>query len=110
MCVLCFCGRGDHDKFKDVFQSPGVTQVGAFVNADTSREIVFTRGATEAINLVAQTWGLDNINEGDEIVTTVMEHHSNMVPWQVQRKDSHGLIYCIVNSNNIMETPLTQWG
>ena len=56
--------------------------MGAFVNAETSREIVFTRGATEAINLVAQTWGLDNLGEGDEIVTTVMEHHSNMVPWQ----------------------------
>ena len=53
------------------------------MNAETSREIVFTRGATEAINLVAQTWGLDNIGEGDEIVMTVMEHHSNMVPWQV---------------------------
>ncbi|CBJ27325.1 Cysteine desulfurase [Ectocarpus siliculosus] len=58
-------------------------KVGAFVNAETSREIVFTRGATEAINLVAQTWGLDNLAAGDEIVTTVMEHHSNMVPWQL---------------------------
>lgn len=54
------------------------------MNAETSREIVFTRGATEAINLVAQTWGLDNLGEGDEIVTTVMEHHSNMVPWQAR--------------------------
>ncbi|CAM9650621.1 unnamed protein product, partial [Ectocarpus sp. 12 AP-2014] len=59
-------------------------KVGAFVNAETSREIVFTRGATEAINLVAQTWGLDNLAAGDEIVTTVMEHHSNMVPWQAR--------------------------
>eukprot|EP00752_Nemacystus_decipiens_P002008 g1928.t1 len=61
-------------------------KVGAFVNAETSREIVFTGGATEGINLVAQTWGLDNLGEGDEIVTTVMEHHSNMVPWQLLAK------------------------
>lgn len=59
-------------------------QVAALVHAETSREIVFTSGATEAINLVAQTWGLDNLKAGDEIVTTVMEHHSNMVPWQVR--------------------------
>lgn len=58
-------------------------KVGAFINAETAREVVFTRGATEAINLIAQTWGLDNIKAGDEIVTTVMEHHSNMVPWQM---------------------------
>jgi cysteine desulfurase / selenocysteine lyase len=58
-------------------------KVKAFVNAPDRKEIVFTRGATEAINLVAYSWGDANIREGDEIVLTVMEHHSNMVPWQL---------------------------
>lgn len=47
------------------------------------REVIFTRGTTESINLVAYSWGRANVNEGDEIVTTVIEHHSNLVPWQV---------------------------
>lgn len=54
-----------------------------FVHAGAREEIVFTRGATEAINLVAYTWGLQNLKEGDEILLTVMEHHSNLVPWQL---------------------------
>ena len=53
-----------------------------FVNAARREEIVFTRGASEAINLVAQTWGAANLGEGDEIILSVMEHHSNLVPWQ----------------------------
>lgn len=57
--------------------------VARFLNARTDREIVFTRGATESINLVAQAWGRANISEGDEIVITAMEHHSNIVPWQM---------------------------
>jgi len=54
-----------------------------FLNAAESREIVFVRGATEGINLVAQTWGRANIGPGDEIVISAMEHHSNIVPWQI---------------------------
>jgi cysteine desulfurase/selenocysteine lyase len=54
-----------------------------FLNAAESREIVFVRGATEGINLVAQTWGRANIRHGDEIVISAMEHHSNIVPWQI---------------------------
>jgi cysteine desulfurase/selenocysteine lyase len=53
-----------------------------FVNAPSSREIVFTRSATEAINLVAYAWGLDNLGPGDVVVVTELEHHSNFVPWQ----------------------------
>jgi cysteine desulfurase/selenocysteine lyase len=53
-----------------------------FVNASSSREIVFVRGATEGINLVAQSWGRRNVREGDEIVVTWLEHHANIVPWQ----------------------------
>ncbi len=54
-----------------------------FLNASSSSEIVFVRGATEAINLVAQSWGRRHINEGDEIVITWLEHHANIVPWQL---------------------------
>jgi cysteine desulfurase / selenocysteine lyase len=53
-----------------------------FLNAATRDEIVFTRGATEAINLVAQSWGRRNVGPGDEIVITWLEHHANIVPWQ----------------------------
>ncbi|HXW13273.1 MAG TPA: cysteine desulfurase [Terriglobia bacterium] len=54
-----------------------------FMNAAESREIVYVRGSTEGINLVAQTWGRQHIGAGDEILITAMEHHSNIVPWQM---------------------------
>jgi cysteine desulfurase/selenocysteine lyase len=54
-----------------------------FLNASTTREIVFVRGATEGINLLAQAWGRRNVREGDEIVITWLEHHANIVPWQM---------------------------
>ncbi|MEO6603912.1 MAG: family 2A encapsulin nanocompartment cargo protein cysteine desulfurase, partial [Polyangiaceae bacterium] len=57
-------------------------RVRRFLNAGSVKEIVFTRGATEAINLVAKSWGHRNIRAGDEIVLTVLEHHANIVPWQ----------------------------
>jgi cysteine desulfurase/selenocysteine lyase len=55
----------------------------AFVNAASVREIVFTRNATEAINLIAHAWGDANLRPGDEVLITTMEHHSNIVPWQL---------------------------
>ena len=58
-------------------------KVKEFINAASEREIVFTRGATEAINLIAYSYGLENVNEGDEVVISEMEHHANIVPWQV---------------------------
>ncbi len=58
-------------------------RVARFINAPRPEEIVFTRGTTEAINLVAATWGRANIRAGDEILLTEMEHHSNIVPWQL---------------------------
>ncbi|WP_121970220.1 SufS family cysteine desulfurase [Leptolyngbya sp. BC1307] len=58
-------------------------KVAAFVNAASRDEIVFTRNASEAINLVAYAWGLSQLERGDEIVLSVMEHHSNLVPWQL---------------------------
>jgi cysteine desulfurase/selenocysteine lyase len=54
-----------------------------FVNARSSREIIFTRGTTEAINLVANAWGREQLRAGDEVLITVMEHHANIVPWQL---------------------------
>src|SRR3974390_2737092 len=54
-----------------------------FINARSSEEIVFTRGTTEGINLVASSWGSQNIKPGDRILLTEMEHHSNIVPWQL---------------------------
>src|SRR3981189_3274036 len=57
-------------------------KVRRFVNAAHAHEIVFVRGTTEAINLVAQTYGRSRVRAGDEIVITVTEHHSNIVPWQ----------------------------
>jgi cysteine desulfurase/selenocysteine lyase len=58
-------------------------RVARFVNAASAREIVFTRGTTEGINLVAQSWARSTLKPGDEIVITTMEHHSNIVPWQI---------------------------
>lgn len=58
-------------------------KVARWINASDEAEIVWTRGTTEAINLVAMSWGLDNISEGDEILISVLEHHSNIVPWQL---------------------------
>lgn len=57
-------------------------KVAAFVNAASRNEIVYTRNASEAINLVAYTWGMSRLQRGDEIILSVMEHHSNLVPWQ----------------------------
>lgn len=57
-------------------------KVAGFINAPSTECIVFTRNTTEAINLVAYTWGRANIHEGDEILLTEMEHHSNLIPWQ----------------------------
>jgi len=58
-------------------------RVQRLLNAREAREVIFTRGCTEAINLVAQSWGRTNLRPGDEVVLTWMEHHSNIVPWQI---------------------------
>tara|TARA_Y100001968_G_scaffold140752_1_gene128733 strand:- start:258 stop:1514 length:1257 start_codon:yes stop_codon:yes gene_type:complete len=68
-----------------------------FINANSTNEIIFTRNATEAINLVANSWGKMALKKGDEILLTMMEHHSNLVPWQIvaQEKD------CVIRHVNI---------
>ena len=57
--------------------------IGRFIGAKSAKEVIFTRNTTEAINLVAQSWGRANLKHGDRILLTVMEHHSNIVPWQL---------------------------
>ena len=77
--------RGAHQlsaRATDSFEGARTTTA-AFINAASASEIVFTRNASEAINLVARTWGDANLGVGDEVLLTVMEHHSNLVPWQL---------------------------
>ena len=77
--------RGAHQlsaRATDHFEAARAAVAG-FVGAASAREIVFTRNASEAINLVARTWGEANLREGDEVLLTLMEHHSNLVPWQL---------------------------
>ncbi len=76
--------RGIHwlsDQSTDLFEAAR-EKVRAFINAPSLEEVVFTTGTTEGINLVARSWGDTNVASGDEILLTVMEHHSNLVPWQ----------------------------
>ena len=65
-------------------------KVARFINAPDSHEVIFTRNATEAINLVAYSWGRKNISRGDAIVLTEMEHHANLVPWQLLAQEKDG--------------------
>lgn len=68
--------------------------VASFIGAASETEIIFTRNTTESLNLVAYSYGLNNLHEGDEIVITIMEHHSNMLPWQmVAKKTGARLVY-----------------
>lgn len=69
--------------------------VRAFLNAQKGKECIFVRGATEGINLVAQAWGRANVREGDEIILSHMEHHSNIVPWQMLAEEKGAKIRVI---------------
>src|SRR5262249_46138443 len=76
--------RGIHwlsDQSTDLYEEAR-EKVRAFIAAREREEIIFTRGTTESINLVARSWGDANLKPGDEILLTEMEHHSNIVPWQ----------------------------
>ena len=77
-----------------------------FINAETREQIIFTGGTTEGINLVAQTWGRQNIKAGDEIIISNMEHHSNIVPWYILAQEKGAVLKVIpINENGelIME-------
>jgi cysteine desulfurase/selenocysteine lyase len=80
----------------------------AFLNAPDQREIVFVRGATEAINLVAQSWGPAHLQAGDEIVISDLEHHSNIVPWQMLR-DRLGLKLVVAPTDETGELDLARF-
>jgi len=66
-----------------------------FIGASAREEIIFTKGTTESINLVSSTWGRANINTGDEIIISAMEHHSNIVPWQILCEEKGGILKVI---------------
>lgn len=79
-------------------------RVRALLNASTPREIVFTRGTTEAINLVANSWGRTNLGPGDIVVTSELEHHSNLVPWQQACADTGAeLRYIPVDDDGVLD-------
>lgn len=69
--------------------------VARFINAPRSQEVIWTRGTTEAINLVAQSWGLSELQAGDEIVLSTLEHHANIVPWQLVAQRTGAIIRVI---------------
>jgi cysteine desulfurase/selenocysteine lyase len=71
-----------------------------FIGAAATEEIIFTRGTTEGINLVAYTWGRQNIHAGDEIIISGMEHHSNIVPWQILCDEKHAVLKVIPVTEN----------
>jgi cysteine desulfurase/selenocysteine lyase len=74
-------------------------KVAAFINAESPREVVFTRGTTSAINTIAYGWGLYRLHPGDRILLTIMEHHANVVPWQlVARHTGAELVYLPMDS------------
>ena len=91
-------------------------KVARFVNARSARDVVFTRGTTESVNLVSNAWGRKNVGRGDVILTTEMEHHSNLVPWQMLAEekgaelrhipiDSHGRLD-LTNLDTLLEGPV----
>jgi len=71
-----------------------------FIHSESPEEIIFTRNATEAINLVAYGWGRKNISAGDEILLTEMEHHSNLIPWQILAKEKKAVLRFIPITQN----------
>ncbi|CAK9184854.1 unnamed protein product [Ilex paraguariensis] len=75
-------------------------KVATFINAFESREIVFTKNATEAINLVAYSWGLSNLMAGDEVVLTIAEHHSAVVPWQIVAQKTGAILKFVTLADN----------
>ena len=76
------------------------THIAKFINARYREEIIYTKNASEALNLIAYSYGMNNVSEGDEIVLSIMEHHSNLVPWQnVAKSKNATLKYMYINEN-----------
>lgn len=86
--------RGIHTLAEEATAAYEATRVTVqnFIHAASTKEIIFTRGTTESINLVAYSWGRSNIKEGDEIIISTLEHHSNIVPWQMLAKEKGAIL------------------
>src|SRR5215472_17260351 len=89
--------RGIHTLAEEATAAMEATRdaVQHFMHAGSREEIIFTRGTTEGINLVAYTWGRQNIREGDAIIISAMEHHSNIVPWQILCEEKKAILKVI---------------
>jgi len=94
--------RGIHTLAEEATAAYEATRVKVqeFINATSHQEIIFTRGTTESINLVAYSWGRANINSGDEIIISTLEHHSNIVPWQMLAQEKGAILKVVpINEN-----------
>src|ERR1700676_3957005 len=102
--------RGVHQLSERFTQSYEAARgkVQRFLNAANTREIIFVRGATEGINLVAQTYGRTHVSAGDEIVISAMEHHSNIVPWQMLCEEK-GAVLRVIPINDRGELMLEEY-
>ena len=88
------------DKYEDARE-----KVSSFINSESSDSVIWTRNASESLNLVAYSWGENNINEGDEILLTPMEHHSNLVPWQeLARRKNADIKFIPMLENGTLDT------
>ncbi len=75
------------------------TKIAKFINSKYKEEIIFSKNATESLNLIAYSYGMENLKKGDEIVLSIMEHHSNLVPWQKVAKVTEATLnYMYINS------------
>lgn len=94
--------RGIHTLAEEATGAFEVTRdaVKDFIHASSREEIIFTRGTTEGINLVSHTWGRKNIKRGDEIIISAMEHHSNIVPWQILCEETGAKLRVVPVSND----------
>lgn len=94
--------RGIHSLAEEATAAFEATRDAAaeFINSPSREQIVFTKGTTEGINLVAQTWGRANVKQGDEIIISTMEHHSNIVPWYVLAEEKGAILKAIPVSEN----------
>lgn len=75
------------------------TKIAKFINAKQAQEIIFSKNATESLNLIAYSYGMENLKKDDEVVISIMEHHSNLVPWQkVTKTTGSKLNYMYINN------------
>ena len=94
--------RGIHTLAEEATAAYEATRdaVTRFINASAREEVIFTRGTTEGINLVAYTWGRQNVKAGDEIIISTIEHHSNIVPWQILCEEKKAILKAIPISDS----------